>query len=270
MPPTSRLALTKSETIFQPGVWWVQFRGRSHLTAPATTKLQTMETAAVPGRAVPRLRRLTHATFPLVRGSTWIRGCGQDLRIMDEPSRPRHTVPSLEAERKRGTNIVYVNHISKHESASFKKPKKTLLNRHFARWLDGKEISHSQKYAIKCFQISNCERFKKVWCQKSALKSWSWWQLTKKEVISCELIISWNSMHTMVEYFLFWWRFQILYRYEIDYGCDPWDFSYPKNYFHHWVRVDFDRNIWSENKNMKYSSDSSLIMRRQIIHFLTI
>ena len=111
----------------------IQFRGRSHLTAPATTKLQTMETAAVPGRAVPRLRRLTHATFPLVRGSTWIRGCGQDLRIMDEPSRPRHTVPSLEAERKRGTNIVYVNHISNNESASFKKPKKTLLNRHFAR-----------------------------------------------------------------------------------------------------------------------------------------
>ena len=44
------------------------------------------------GRAVPRLRRLTHATFPRMRESSWCHDRSQDLWISGEPSRPRDTV----------------------------------------------------------------------------------------------------------------------------------------------------------------------------------
>ena len=67
-------------------------RPRLHSQVLVQWKLQAMEAAAVQGRAVPRLRRLTHATFPRMRWSTWCHDRSQDLWISGEPSRPRDTV----------------------------------------------------------------------------------------------------------------------------------------------------------------------------------
>ena len=61
-------------------------------------KLQAMEAVAVQGRAVPRLRRHTHATFP--RAGIWYRRRDQKPPDQGEPSRPRDTVLQLSCLKK--------------------------------------------------------------------------------------------------------------------------------------------------------------------------